>query len=84
MASIERPRFKKIIVGFDGSWDSVRAIEMAGALAGKFESEITVVHVYSTPVIAYAGTAGMPVVSYPELEEAAVIYIADAIRSFYN
>lgn len=44
--------FRKILVGFDGSEHSMRALRMACALAGKFLSQLVVVTVYSSPAYA--------------------------------
>jgi nucleotide-binding universal stress UspA family protein len=60
-----------IVVAFDGSEDSKRAVEAACDLSKKFDSRLLVVHVYSTPNIAYAGAAGMLAPDFPKLEEAA-------------
>ena len=62
--------FHKIMVAFDGSADSIKAVEYAKFLAAKFTSPIVVVHVYSPPVMAYAWAMGTPVVD-SGLEEAA-------------
>jgi nucleotide-binding universal stress UspA family protein len=62
--------FKKIVVAYDGSADSGKAIGFAARLAEKFGGEITVVHVYSSPMI-YSGAAGLPAPDVPGLEEAA-------------
>ncbi len=62
--------FGKIMVAFDGSGDSIKAIEAAKFLTKKFGSEMVVVHVYSPPVMAYAWAMGTPVVD-SGLEEAA-------------
>ena len=58
------------MVAFDGSGDSVKAVETARFLAERFESEMTVVHVYSPPVMAYAWAMGTPMAD-SGLEEAA-------------
>jgi len=61
----------KIMVAFDGSSDSEKAVRMAAMLAGGFRSELVVVHIYSSPVLAYSGAGAMPVPNYAELEDAA-------------
>jgi nucleotide-binding universal stress UspA family protein len=61
--------FKKILVAYDGSKDSVKAVELGSSLAGKYGSEMMVVHVYSTALPPYTGVAPMPV---PEFEGAAL------------
>ena len=66
-----QPGFGRIIVAFDGSNDSVKAVRMACMLSAKFGSELVVVHVYSAPVIPYSGVAGMPIANYPDLERMA-------------
>ena len=62
--------FGKILVAFDGSKDSERAISLACSLTLKFGSELTVVHVFSSPSIGYSATSGMPIPDYKELEDA--------------
>jgi nucleotide-binding universal stress UspA family protein len=62
--------FGKILVAFDGSKDSQNAIRLACLLALKFGSELTVVHVFSSPSIGYGATSGMPIPDYKMLEDA--------------
>lgn len=68
MTSAEK--FGKIVVAFDGSQNSSRAVEVAASLAAKFGSKLVVVHVYSSPVLPYS-VAGAPVPNYAELEKSA-------------
>jgi len=63
-------RFRKIVVAYDGSEYSTRAVGVAAGLAAKFSSELVVVHVFSSPVIPYS-VAGAPVPNYAELEKVA-------------
>lgn len=46
--------FAKIVVGFDGSEPSERALTLACDLAGKYSSEIHLVHTPQPPTVAYA------------------------------
>src|SRR5271157_2743460 len=69
MADMEA-RFRKIVVAYDGSENSTRAVGIAAGLAAKFSSELVVVHVFSSPVIPYS-VAGAPVPNYAELENVA-------------
>jgi nucleotide-binding universal stress UspA family protein len=62
--------FERIIVAFDGSNDSVKAMGLACALTLKFGSKLTVVHVFSSPSIGYSATSGMPIPDYKTLEDA--------------
>jgi len=62
--------FGNILVAFDGSKDSQKAIGLACSLALKFGSELTIVHVFSSPSIGYSATAGMPIPDYKLLEDA--------------
>jgi len=62
--------FGRILVAFDGSKDSQKAMVLACSLAPKFGSEITVVHVFSSPSIGYSATSGMPIPDYKMLEDA--------------
>ncbi|MDG6920241.1 MAG: universal stress protein [Nitrososphaerota archaeon] len=70
MASNGR-EFKSVVVAFDGSKDSVKAVRLACSIAAKFGSKLTVAHVYSSPTMVFSGGAGMPIPNYTELEEAA-------------
>jgi nucleotide-binding universal stress UspA family protein len=63
-------RFAKVIVAFDGSNDSIKAIELAQSLATTYGSEVTVVHVYSSPAIGFSAASGIPIPDYREIEEA--------------
>jgi nucleotide-binding universal stress UspA family protein len=62
--------FGRILVAFDGSKDSQKAIGLACSLALKFGSELTVVQVFSSPSIGYSATSGMPIPDYKMLEDA--------------
>jgi nucleotide-binding universal stress UspA family protein len=62
--------FGRILVAFDGSKDSQKAISLACSIALKFGSELTVVHVFSSPSIGYGATSGMPIPDYKMLEDA--------------
>lgn len=62
--------FGKILVAFDGSKDSQKAIGLACSLALKFGSELTIVHVFSSPSIGYGATTGMPIPDYKMLGDA--------------
>jgi nucleotide-binding universal stress UspA family protein len=63
-------KFGKIMVAFDGSNDSVKAVDLAAALAHEFGAELIVVHAFSPPSMIFAGAAGVPMPNYPELEDA--------------
>jgi nucleotide-binding universal stress UspA family protein len=62
--------FAKVVVAFDGSKDSAKAVKLAGSLAAKYESEVVVVHVYSSPAIGFSAASGVPIPDYHSLEEA--------------
>ena len=62
--------FRKIVVAFDGSKDSEKAVHIACLMASKFGSKVTVVHVYRPPATVYA-SPGMPVPDYGDLDHAA-------------
>jgi len=64
-------KFGRILVAFDGSSDSVKAIQMAAGLSGEFESEVTILHVYRSPAIALSAASGMPSPDYRDMEDAA-------------
>jgi nucleotide-binding universal stress UspA family protein len=61
--------FGTILVAFDGSKDSQKAVGLACSLATKFGSELTVVHVFSSPSIGYSATSGLPIPDYRVLED---------------
>jgi len=63
--------FSSILVAFDGSEDSVKATRLACSLAAKYNSKLTVAHVYSFAVFAYGGATPMPMPDVQPLEEAA-------------
>jgi nucleotide-binding universal stress UspA family protein len=60
--------FKKIMVAYDGSKDSGRAVDLACSLADKYGSELLIVHCYTTPLFAYPGIGSVPVPNYNEFE----------------
>lgn len=62
---------KTVVCAFDGSKYSAKAVEVAAELAGKFRARLVVVHVYSSPMIAYSGVAGVPSPSINDLEDVA-------------
>lgn len=64
-------RIQRILVAFDGSKDSVKAIRLACSIASRNSAKVTVVHVYSSPVIAFSAASGMPIPDYTDLEQAA-------------
>ena len=49
----------------------MKAARLACSLAGRFGSEVVMVHVYSFAVFAYAGSTPMPMPDVQPLEEAA-------------
>jgi nucleotide-binding universal stress UspA family protein len=62
--------FGRILVAFDGSKDSEKAMGLATSLALRFGSELTVVHVFSSPGVGFSAASGMPVPDYKTLEDA--------------
>ena len=63
--------FKRIVVAFDGSPDSVRAVKTACSIARGYDAKLTIVHVYSVPAISYATPAPIPQIDAGLLEESA-------------
>ncbi len=63
--------FKRILVAFDGSADAVKAVRRASALSKEFNATLTIVHVYSLSVFAYAGPGPMPQLDFKALAESA-------------
>ena len=70
MSGQEAQRFGKVLVAFDGSKDSLKAVELSCSLAGKYGSTLIVVHVFSTVLPPYTGVTPMPI---PELEGATAV-----------
>ncbi len=62
--------FSRILVAFDGSKDSVKAVQLAASLSSKFNADLTVIHVFASPTIGFSAASGMPVPDYSEMEEA--------------
>ncbi len=62
--------FRKILVGFDGSENSTKALGVACMLAGEYNAGVVVVNVFSSPVYAAVG-AMMPVAGMEGVEESA-------------
>lgn len=50
--------FKRIVLGTDGSEDAMRAAEAAAELAAKFNSQVTIVSVYSPVIVTDYGMSG--------------------------
>lgn len=63
--------FKRIVVAYDGSKDSTKAVQVACSISAKFGSAVAVVHVYHSPSTVYATGPGMPVPDFTDLEAAA-------------
>jgi nucleotide-binding universal stress UspA family protein len=61
----------RIVVAYDGSKDSAKAVEVACELSDKFKAALILVHVYSSPMVAYTGTAGLPTPNISDLEDSA-------------
>jgi nucleotide-binding universal stress UspA family protein len=62
---------RKIVAAYDGSGDSGKAVKVAADLARKHGARLTVVHVYSPPLIAFSGNAPVPASTYTDMENAA-------------
>jgi nucleotide-binding universal stress UspA family protein len=60
--------FKKVLVAYDGSEDSNKAVEAACAVS-KGRTSVTLLHVYGIPIMAYTGQAGMPQSNVETLNE---------------
>jgi nucleotide-binding universal stress UspA family protein len=63
--------FKRMLVAYDGSNDSKKAVEAACALAKRLGSILELIHVYSVPIYTYGGPGGLPQVSIQTLETSA-------------
>ena len=60
--------FTKILVAYDGSEHSAKALRMACALASKFLSKLVVVNVYSSPAYAVVGPS-VPIAAVESVEK---------------
>lgn len=63
--------FKNIVVAFDGSKDSEKAVQVACTISAKYGAKVTLVHVYRSPSTVFAPGPGMPVPDFADLEDAA-------------
>jgi nucleotide-binding universal stress UspA family protein len=63
--------FRKILVAFDGSTDSARAVRVASSLSLKYGASLLIVHVYHASTVMAAGGPNMPVPDFSELRAAA-------------
>ncbi|MEM2338236.1 MAG: universal stress protein [Candidatus Bathyarchaeia archaeon] len=73
--------FKKILVPLDGSEHSMRALDIAIQIAKKFESKITLIHIYSIgvrPFFVPEPTTFVP--SIPMATPAEYSRVAEAVR----
>jgi nucleotide-binding universal stress UspA family protein len=71
LANMSNKGFQKVVVAFDGSKDSIKAVQLAASIASTYGSKLTVVHVYGSPSMVFAAGPGMPMPDYKELEDAA-------------
>jgi nucleotide-binding universal stress UspA family protein len=62
------PPFESIVVAFDGSEPSVRAVNVALDLASRFHSRVTLLSVVPPPAPAYTGIATPPTVELEDME----------------
>lgn len=62
--------FGKIVVAFDGSRDAAKAIRLAASMATKFNADLFVLHVFSSPTVALSAASGMPGPDYRAMEDA--------------
>jgi len=63
--------FSRIVVAFDGSPDSIKAVKTACSMAKEYGADLKVIHVYSAPLFTYATPAPTPQVDARLLEESA-------------
>ncbi|MDG7011179.1 MAG: universal stress protein [Nitrososphaerota archaeon] len=62
--------FRSIIVAFDGSKDSEKAVRVACSMGKEYGAKVTLVHVYRSPSTVFAPGPGMPVPDFADLEKA--------------
>jgi nucleotide-binding universal stress UspA family protein len=63
--------FSRILVAYDGSKDAAKATQLAASLSTRFNADLIVVHVFSSPTIALSAASGMPGPDYGAMEGAA-------------
>ena len=73
--------FQKMLVAFDGSEDSNKAINAACTLGKVLGSKLVILHVYGVAVYAFAGPGGVPPIPIDSLEGAAKARANDVIRA---
>jgi nucleotide-binding universal stress UspA family protein len=72
--------FKRILVAFDGSSDSVKAVKIAASIAKEHGSKLTIVHVYTVPTYSYMTPAGLSSSQFSALDDAAKTHARDILR----
>jgi nucleotide-binding universal stress UspA family protein len=74
--------FKKILVPLDGSEHSLRALDVAVQIAKKFDSKITLIHVYSVAVRPAVVPEPTPMATFgiPVMTPAEVSSVIEATR----
>ncbi|HXW36366.1 MAG TPA: universal stress protein [Nitrososphaerales archaeon] len=65
------PQFRKILVAYDGSPDSKRALRTGSLLAKRMRSKLLIVHVFSPAVFPYIGASPAPLDGMSALQAAA-------------
>ncbi|MDA4124537.1 MAG: universal stress protein [Thaumarchaeota archaeon] len=73
---IREPHIERILVAFDGSSDSLRALNIGCSLAEKYGASLIIAHVYTVPIPVYASGSTMPL---PEMGEAADLAKQDGL-----
>ncbi|HUI87017.1 MAG TPA: universal stress protein [Nitrososphaerales archaeon] len=63
--------FEQILVAYDGSEDSKKAVKAACSIAKGMGSKLILLHVYSVPVYSYGGPGGLPQISIQTLASSA-------------
>ncbi len=58
------------MVAYDGSRDAATAVNLAASLSSKFNAELLLVHVFSSPAVGVSAASGMPGPDYRQMEEA--------------
>ncbi len=71
--------FGNIMVAFDGSEDSVKAIRAACSLARKYGSKVAIAHAYSFPISTLGGASPMAIPDVQPLEDAAKARASSAL-----
>lgn len=62
--------FRKVVVAYDGSDDSVKAVRTGCSISLKYGASMIILHVYHSPTLIMSGGPGMPMPDFTDVEKA--------------